>query len=524
MTKASNEKLKTRVQTVSELIEITREVVVGKDLLELVSSSMYVDPLTIFREYIQNSVDAIDQAVDAGLLDSAIDGRIDISLDHIGRRVVLRDNGIGLANSIFERQLVSFGASEKRGTDARGFRGIGRLAGLGYCQQLKFRSKSLTDSIVKEMHWDGVLLKRLLADTEFDGDLTALINQIVTVNDVKGDEYPDHFFEVELVKPRRIGKDILLNEISISNYIAQVCPVSFGDRFKFKKEIKKIFDENGFELREYRIHINDSDQCVLRPYSNVVQYSESKIGECYNVEKIEIRSQEDELSALGWVLHHDYQGAIPTGQLIRGLRARVGNIQVGDDRVFVDVFPEDRFNSWSIGELHMLDNRIVPNGRRDNFEPNAHLTNIFTHLLPVANEIARQCRNISQVRNRIKSFELGEDKINEVLNILEQEATSKSLAASLRRELGSLIGEIRRIVDFELIDHAIQDDLRNRVEALEARARQLTTSKGGNDPLKNLPKSKQSTYREVISLIYECSGNRVVAKALIDKILNRISQ
>ena len=33
------------------------EIVVGKDILELVSSSMYIDPLTIYREYIQNAAD-----------------------------------------------------------------------------------------------------------------------------------------------------------------------------------------------------------------------------------------------------------------------------------------------------------------------------------------------------------------------------------------------------------------------------------------------------------------------------------
>ena len=32
------------------------EVTVGKDILELLTSGMYLDPLTIYREYIQNLV------------------------------------------------------------------------------------------------------------------------------------------------------------------------------------------------------------------------------------------------------------------------------------------------------------------------------------------------------------------------------------------------------------------------------------------------------------------------------------
>ena len=54
--------------------------VVGKDILELLTSSMYVNPLAIYREYVQNAVDSIDDAVAAGELASFSDGRIDIVL------------------------------------------------------------------------------------------------------------------------------------------------------------------------------------------------------------------------------------------------------------------------------------------------------------------------------------------------------------------------------------------------------------------------------------------------------------
>ena len=38
-------------------------------------------------------------------------------------------------------RLTAFGASKKRGKGSRGFRGVGRLAGIGYCQELVFRSR-----------------------------------------------------------------------------------------------------------------------------------------------------------------------------------------------------------------------------------------------------------------------------------------------------------------------------------------------------------------------------------------------
>ena len=49
--------------------------VVGKDILELLSTSMYVDPMSMYREYIQNSADAVELARSAGLPRSCCDRR-----------------------------------------------------------------------------------------------------------------------------------------------------------------------------------------------------------------------------------------------------------------------------------------------------------------------------------------------------------------------------------------------------------------------------------------------------------------
>ena len=44
------------------------KIVVGKDIIELLGSAMYRDPLSIYREYIQNAVDSIDEAIESGCL------------------------------------------------------------------------------------------------------------------------------------------------------------------------------------------------------------------------------------------------------------------------------------------------------------------------------------------------------------------------------------------------------------------------------------------------------------------------
>lgn len=69
--------------------------VVGKDIVELLSTAMYVDPLSVYREYVQNSADSIDAAVRRGVLQEG-EGRIEILLDPVERSARVRDNGLGV--------------------------------------------------------------------------------------------------------------------------------------------------------------------------------------------------------------------------------------------------------------------------------------------------------------------------------------------------------------------------------------------------------------------------------------------
>lgn len=105
-----------------------RPLLVGKDILELLSSSMYVDPMAMYREYVQNSADAIDLARSAGF--SGAVGLVRIRIDPAARTILIRDDGVGLNESDFVERLIALGGSKKRDTWARGFRGVGRLAGI----------------------------------------------------------------------------------------------------------------------------------------------------------------------------------------------------------------------------------------------------------------------------------------------------------------------------------------------------------------------------------------------------------
>lgn len=499
-------------------------VLIGKDILELLSSSMYVNPLTIYREYVQNAADSIDVAVELGELSSISEGRIDIVLDHIQRRALIRDNGVGLNEDEFAERMTSFGASNKRGTSARGFRGVGRLSGLGYCQELIFRSRAKGTNRAIEVKWDCIALKKLLLTEEFDGNLEDLVKQIVSVKWANTDDYPESFFEVEIVRPRRIGGDQLLNELEIGSYLAQVGPCPFNPNFSFAKEIHDILNPIGGKSHEYQIYLNESTSPIYRPYTDTIFFSESKISKPRGVEEISINDIDGNLAATGWVLHHDYQGAIPTQLGIKGLRARVGNIQVGNDRIFSNIFPEERFCSWAIGEVHLVDKKIIPNGRRDNFEPNNQLANVINHLAPHGSAIARHCRRSSQIRNRRKTFELSEQKLINKFEIIEQGAISSEAKKVLRQQIVGHLEEVQEASNFDLFEKNEISKLNARVAELEKLTALSSMKNNTSDPLRSTTKGKKKAYREIFDLIYQCTPNQIVAKSLVDRILSRISE
>ena len=113
------------------------KLIVGKYTLESLTNGMYASPLDMYREYIQNAVDSFDIVLEKKGI--SIDWlRIDIHIDSEKRTVSIKDNGCGISEKNAVAMLLDIGNSQKCRGDLRGFRGIGRLAGLGYCSKLIF--------------------------------------------------------------------------------------------------------------------------------------------------------------------------------------------------------------------------------------------------------------------------------------------------------------------------------------------------------------------------------------------------
>ena len=494
------------------------EIVIGKDILELLSSSMYVDPMTIYREYVQNAADATDEARAAGLLHEP--GMVTITLDVPGRNVKIIDNGTGIPHGEFASRLTAFGASRKRGKSARGFRGVGRLAGIGYCQELVFRSRVQGENKVSEIRWDCKKLKAILRSSEEHHDLREAVGQVVELRRVPAINVPERFFEVEMRGIIRHRNDQLLSAAAIINYLSQVAPVPFRDDFPFQD---KILNHLGSQVRLGDLKVVVGEEQVFRPHGESLEIGVGATDAFTDVELLNIEGIDGETACLGWVLHHGYTGALPAGCSVRGLRVRCGNIQVGDDRMFEELFPEARFNGWTVGELHVIDPRMIPNGRRDHFEQNVHFHNLLTHLTPVAREITRRCRTSSVQRKWSRDFELKEIAVREKAAIIKQGAVGRNDRYRLTEEIRAGLAFLDGIISKGILPADIAAGLKKRREKLERDVSRILQAPVRASALADIPSSKRKAYEQLIGLIYECSASQANAKLLVDKILARIT-
>ena len=395
---------------------------VGSSILGLVTAGMYDNPLTIYREYIQNAVDALAQSR------KAAQGRIEITLDPQELTARIRDNGPGLSHQQCLKELLPIGRSSKcLGTD-RGFRGIGRLSGLAFASTVTFRTRRQSTDPVTRVTCTGI---GSTPRGEWPTRAEDALEHCMTVETESGEGYPPHFFEAEVSGISRMAAGALLNKDTVRSYIGEVCPVPMSSTFPYAQQVTELFDSD-HALMSQTVIVNGDPQSVHRQHGASIKFSDDKFDHFKEFEKFCVpRLDGTDDAVVGWVAHSSYLGAIPKAASVRGIRARAGNIQIGNEDVFNHLFHEDRFSRWCVGEVHILDPHIIPNGRRDYFEPGPHLRNLENHLGSFFRGLSTRCRNSSASRNK-------EKRLLESLSLLEDVhalATAGYLAPEAAAEL-----------------------------------------------------------------------------------------
>ena len=478
----------------------------GAGLLGVVTTGMYDNPLSMYREYIQNAADAI-----AGLEDPA-EGRVEIATDIPGRRVIIRDNGPGLSHEDALDRLLPIGRSTKRpGTD-RGFRGVGRLAGLAFAQTVTFTTRACLDQSLTRITWHSNQLPDLTSSTT---DLQLAIRDCVAIDRPSGAGHPEHFFEVEIGGVALHSVGLLLNRDVVREYIGEVCPVPMSAGFPFAEELEDMFGQAHKPL-ELNIFFEGDSRRVERLYRNSVRLSANREAEFTEIEPIRIRADGNDEAAVGWVAHSPYLGAIPKDQRIRGIRARVGNIQIGGEAVFDHLFTEERLNRWCVGELHILDPRIVPNARRDYFQPGPHLRNLENQLQPILRKVAGRCRAASRARNRDQKTSTLISGIEDTYDLAVSGYVGKDYASALVRQALEQIPAVRE----KALLSSIGNGSVERLDIVQAKLNDFNGEPNGR-PFNDMPASDVNAYQRMFQILVDVSSSPSAAKELMADIMLR---
>jgi len=482
---------------------------VGVALLDLVTGGMYVDPLIMFREYIQNAADAIE------LLPNPQEGKIEIEIDTVERNVRISDNGPGLYHRQAIEALVPISRSCKDYKHNRGFRGIGRMCGLAFAKSIVFRTRASTETTVTSILWDGDKLRSCIHQ---DFSIADTVACCVRVDQKPSQNAPTSFFQVELLGISRQAA-VALNRIAVRDYISEVGPIAFGDSFPFRTEVKKILEEYK-SLHEIEIYLRDNskkpaidDVSITKPHSDDMVMLGANSGKFCELEIVKVPSQSGGgLAAVGWIAHSNYQGALPRSLGFRCLRARSGNIQIGGETIFDHLFSESRFNRWCVGEIHILSPEIIPNGSREYFELNVHLRNLENHLRQVCRNIERQCRLASRHRNQFRKLGALIEDARAIFFLVSSgylpSTDSKRLISKLREKISANSQE-PLIEDSEKQRHQL-NSLRNKLDNIEIESVNRLATRSADE---------QRVYRNIFLALTETAPSLSKAKETIESIM-----
>lgn len=370
--------------------------VIGRQLFDIITSGMYDNPLMIYREYIQNAVDSIDLAVEEGLL-PLHDARISITLRGPERSIVIEDNGKGLSNDTAHGILTNLGCSPKEGTSQRGFRGIGRLGGLAYCDELTFETRSAADEFISVVRWNRKQFDAMAADSQRSITLQEMIQAVASLDYVEAtDGAPDHFFRVTLHNVHRFHSDQLMNLKAVNDYLAQSVPVPYNrNTFSFAEQIEKELAE----VNDYRCyHVSTNGRQVFRPYCDEIKLSLNSSDHITDIEFIRFKGVHSETIAVGWYAKTSFLATLPAALNVKGIRVRQGNIEVGGEHFLDDKYSETRFSGWQVGEMHVVNGALKPNARRDGFEHTGNFEKFLEQSHLLGRTLSSLCRKHSNTR------------------------------------------------------------------------------------------------------------------------------
>lgn len=377
--------------------------VIGKDVIESLTLSMYEDSKFIFREYIQNAADQIDKAEREQILKSG-EGEIHVVIDDRNKLISIEDNATGIAANDVLSKLKNIAQSTKKRGEDKGFRGIGRLGGLGYCDTLIFETSYLGEAQKSTMTWNAKLFKDIINNRNEKEEATDVMDTITSL-DVTEELADRHYFKVTMLG---VSNEELLDVANVRKYLSMIAPVPFPARFLFRNKIYEELKADNISIDEYNVFINTEQ--LYKGYTTSIyegdEESKKQIGEIIDIVFFKEKDKSGDFFYWGWYGITEKNQSINPINYARGFRLRKANIAIGDESTLTKLHRDRRFQFYFIGEIHALSKDLIPNARRDYFSENESHSE-FEHKLRMYfhNTIHKLCYTASEINSSIRKIE-----------------------------------------------------------------------------------------------------------------------
>lgn len=339
---------------------------IGKSQMRQYMGELYEDCMVVYREYIQNACDSIEDAVAAGLITDRKKTTIIVNIDTYNHTISIEDKGIGIPSDKIGPYLVDVASSKK--INRAGQYGIGRLNGANYCDEIRYETSAAGEGIKSILTWDVKKAREICQDPEQDPTTEEIIDLVTTLHPSEPENIDEHYCRVTLVN---VNNEELMDQEKVIAYIQQIVPLDYSLEFKdnllkpsLDLDCNVAYAERFKNLWIYKISVNNTP--VEKKYSSVESGFEFGSLKCFTL----IDPKTEEEFAWGWYAMNKtvkQMNDIPTSFI----RARHCNYQIGPSTLLAGLYPYPIAPAYFIGELHLTHPDLQPTASRDGIKQNA---------------------------------------------------------------------------------------------------------------------------------------------------------
>ena len=495
--------------------------IIGKNVIENLTIGMYDDPCFVYREYVQNAADQIDVAKKQNLYQSENEPSIYIQINADTKTVIIEDNATGIESEQVLPLLGNIAQSTKNKYEDKGFRGIGRLGGLGYCEKLIFETSFYGEDKKSTMTWNAKQLKEIINDDNIKIGAAELIS-LITDYSFEDTDKDYHYFKVTM---ENVTNEILLDIQQVRDYLSMVAPVPFANHFTHRNKIYSNAKEKNIVIDEYNIYVN-TDQ-LFKGYNNYIYRNNAVLEEDTIIDVAFFEEYyKEKLLFWGWYGISPEMHQIPDENKERGIRLRKSNIQIGTENRLDEYHKEFQGNRYFIGEVYAINKELIPNARRDFFIDNDECSQFSKRLRDLFyNQFHKLYYDFSKKNAAIKTFQDFEN-INQKLEDKTIDNASKlKLETELKRIEKKIVSATKTLTTLE--NKYEGQVLGNIIKSIDLGTKQEKNEqqqlKQNNNQIAILKKSLSPKEEEVLKKVYTILRKNLI-KATAEELIQKIEE